>query len=40
MEVLVIFVWLVFGIVGLVLGATVEKWAAGFFLGLLLGPVG
>ena len=36
----VILVGLVFGIVGLVLGATVEKRGAGFFLGLLLGPVG
>ena len=37
---LVIFVWLVFGVVGLVLGAIVEKWGAGFLLGLFLGPVG
>ena len=37
---LVIFVWLVFGVVGLALGATVEKWGAGLYLGLFLGPVG
>ena len=35
-----IFFWIAFGIVGLILGSLVEKWGAGFFLGLFLGPFG
>ena len=35
-----IIAWIVSGVIGLVLGAIVDKWGAGFFLGLLLGPIG
>ena len=35
-----IIAWIVSGVIGLVLGAIVDKLGAGFFLGLLLGPIG
>ena len=35
-----IIVWIVSGVIGLVLGTIVDKLGAGFFLGLLLGPIG
>ena len=35
-----IIAWIVSGIIGLVLGAIVDKLGSGFFLGLLLGPIG
>ena len=38
--IIAIIAWIVSGVIGLVLGATVDKSGAGFFLGLLLGPIG
>jgi len=35
-----IIAWIVSGVIGLVFGAIVDKLGAGFFLGLLLGPIG
>lgn len=35
-----IIAWIVSGVIGLVLGAIVDKLGSGFFLGLLLGPIG
>ena len=35
-----IIIWIGSGVIGLVFGAIVEKLVAGFFLGLLLGPIG
>ena len=35
-----IIAWIVSGVIGLVLGAIVDKLGAGFFLGLFLGPIG
>ena len=36
-----VFLWFVFGVIGLVLGNIVgKKEGAGFFLGLFLGPLG